>query len=113
LKRVLFLLLLLAPAPALALSAEAQEFMRISQELEPVQCEKRQLRRQIALAEAERRDAEVTALRERFAALNRDPKTARLEKRLAQLEPRLTRSSDPEDLQAISRQQREAFYRCE
>lgn len=112
-KRVLFLLLLLAPAPALALSAEAQEFMRISQELEPVQCEKRQLRRQIALAEAERRDAEVTALRERFAALNRDPKTARLEKRLAQLEPRLTRSSDPEDLQAISRQQREAFYRCE
>lgn len=87
--------------------------MAISQELEPVQCEKRQLRRKIALAEVERRDADVTALRERFAALNRDPKTTRLEKRLAQLEPRLARSSDPEDLPAISRQQREAFYRCE
>jgi hypothetical protein len=113
LKRVLSLLLLLAPAPALALSAEAQEFMRISQELEPVQCEKRQLRRKIALAEIERRDADAAALRERFATLNRDPKTARLEKRLAQLEPRVSGSGDPQDLQAISRQQREAFYRCE
>ncbi|MGH8691966.1 MAG: hypothetical protein ACREUS_13165 [Burkholderiales bacterium] len=87
--------------------------MAISKELEPVQCEKRQLRRQITLAEAERRDDEAKTLRGRFAALNRDPKTARLEKRLAELEPRLSRSSDPEDLQAISRQQREAFYRCE
>jgi hypothetical protein len=99
--------------PVFALSPAAKEFMAISQELEPVQCEKRQLRRKIALAEVERRDADVTALRERFAALNRDPKTTRLEKRLAQLEPRLARSSDPEDLPAISRQQREAFYRCE
>jgi len=37
----------------------------------------------------------------------------RLEKRLAELEPRIKKSSDPEDLQAISFQQREAFYRCE
>ncbi len=87
--------------------------MAISKELEPVQCEKRQLRRRIALAEAESRAADAKTLRSRFAALNRDPKTARLEKRLAELEPRLTRSSDPEDLPAISRQQRDAFYRCE
>lgn len=87
--------------------------MTISQELEPVQCEKRRLRREIALAEAERRDADVKALRARFAELDKDPKTSKLEKRLAQLEPRLTRSSDPEDLPAISLQQRKAFYRCE
>ncbi len=87
--------------------------MAIAKELEPVHCQKRQLRRQIALAEAERRDDEAKTLRGRFAALSRDPKTARLEKRLAELEPRLTRSSDPEDLPAISRQQRDAFYRCD
>jgi len=113
LKRVLLFLGVFFSVQVLALSPAAKEFMAISQELEPVQCEKRQLRRKIAFAEAERRDAEAGALRERFAALNRDPKTARLEKRLAQLEPRLSKSADPEDLQAISRQQREAFYRCE
>ena len=87
--------------------------MKISQELEPVQCEKRRLRREIALAEAEQRDSDVRAARARFARLDKDPKTTRLEKRLAELEPRLKRSSDPEDLAAISLQQREAFYRCE
>jgi hypothetical protein len=100
-------------APASALTPEAQEFMRISNELEPVQCEKRRLRRQIALAEAERRDEDVRVLRRKFAMLDADPKTSKLEKRLAELEPRLKRSSDPEDLPAISRQQREAFYRCD
>jgi hypothetical protein len=98
-------------APALALTSEAQEFIAISQELEPVQCEKRRLRREIVLAEIEHRDA--SDLRKRFAALDRDPKTAKLEKRLAELEPRLSRSSDPEDLPAISRQNTEAFYRCQ
>ena len=78
-----------------------------------MQCEKRQLRRKIALAEAERRDADARAARARFAMLDKDPKNARLEKRLAELEPFLKRSSDPEDLPAISLQQREAFYRCE
>ena len=112
-KRVLFLLGMIVPAPVFALSPAAQEFMAISKELEPVQCEKRQLRRKIALAEAERRDADAKAARARFAQLDRDAKTARLEKRLAELEPRLKRSSDPEDLPAISRQQREAFYRCD
>jgi hypothetical protein len=96
-----------------ALSPAAQEFMTISKDLEPVQCEKRRLRRQIALAEAERRDPDAKTLRRKFAALDADPKTARLEKRLAELQPRVTRSGDPEDLEAISRQQREAFYRCD
>jgi hypothetical protein len=109
---VLFFSLLL-PLPGWALSTEAREFMKITAELEPVQCEKRKLRRAIALAEIERRDEDVRSLRQRFGALDRDPKTARLEKRLAELEPRLERSSDPEDLKAIDRQRVEAFYRCE
>jgi hypothetical protein len=112
-KRLLLVLGIIAPVPVFALSPAAEEFMAISRELEPVQCEKRRLRRDIALAEAERRDPDVRALRKKFAALDADPKTAKLEKRLAELEPRLKRSSDPEDLAAISRQQREAFYRCE
>jgi len=87
--------------------------MKITAELEPVQCEKRKLRRAIALAEIERRDDEARMLRQRFAALDRDPKTARLERRLGELEPRLEKSSDPEDLKAINRQRVEAFYRCE
>jgi hypothetical protein len=110
---VIRILLLLLPIQAFALSPAAQEFMAISRELEPVQCEKRQLRRKMALAEAERRDADAKAARARFATLNKDAKTTRLEKRLAELEPRLRSSTDPEDLQAISLQQREAFYRCE
>jgi hypothetical protein len=109
--RVLLVFALLLPVPAFALSPRAHEFMAISKELEPVQCEKRRLRRAIALAEIEKADA--TPLRKRFADLNRDPHTAKLEKRLAQLEPQLQRSSDPQDLSAISLQQREAFYRCD
>lgn len=105
--------ILLVPLPGLALSKEAQEFMKINDQLEPVQCEKRKLRRAIALAEAEQRDADVRPLRDRFAALDRDPKVARLERRLADLGPRLERSSDPEDLRAINAQRVEAFYRCE
>jgi hypothetical protein len=101
------------PLQVFGLSQAAQEFMAISRELEPVQCEKRQLRRKMALAEAERRDADARAARARFATLNKDAKTTRLEQRLAELEPRLRNSTDPEDLRAISLQQREAFYRCE
>jgi hypothetical protein len=108
-----FLLLLVMPLQALALTPAAREFLTVSKELEPVQCQKRQLRRQIALAEAERRDDDASRLRGRFARLDADPKTARLEKRLAELEPRVRKSADPEDLAAISLQQREAFYRCE
>ena len=96
---------------ALSLSPAAREFMDITAKLEPVQCEKRKLRREITLAEVEKRDARE--LRKRFAALDREPKTARLEKRLAELEPRLAKSSDPDDLHAIDRQRVEAFYRCE
>ena len=109
--RGLAFVLTLACAPAYALSPAAREFMDISAKLEPVQCEKRKLRRDITLAEVEKKDARE--LRKRFSALDRDPKTARMEKRLAELEPRLRRSADPEDLPAISRQQVEAFYRCE
>jgi hypothetical protein len=107
-----FAVLLLVPFPGLALSNEAQEFMKISGELETVQCEKRKLRRELALAEVEGREADVRTLRERFAGLDRDPQTAKLERRLAELQPRLERSSDPEDLRAVNRQRVEAFYRC-
>ena len=110
-KPLLTLLLVLIPAPAHALSAEAKEFIAITRELEPVQCEKRRLRREMALAEIEKRSTKE--LRARFSKLNRDPQTAKLEKRLAELGPRVQRSSDPEDLNAISFQQRQAFYRCE
>lgn len=96
--------------PAYALTPAAQEFMSITRELEPVQCEKRQLRREIARAEIEQRAADVKSLRARFARLDGDKKTARLERRLAELQPRI---SDADDLAAISRQQREAFYRCD
>ena len=96
---------------ALSLSPEAREFIELTSKLEPVQCEKRRLRREITLAEVEKKD--TRELRKRFAALDREPKTARMEKRLAELEPRLRKSSDAEDLPAISRQQVEAFYRCE
>ena len=109
----LLLLAVLMPAPAWALSPQAREFMQITKELEPVQCEKRRLRREIAMAEVEQRAAEVKALRSRFAALDKDKKLARLERRLAELQPQISKSSDPEDLAAISHQQREAFYRCD
>ena len=80
---LLFLAALVAE-PGWSLSREAQEFMDISAKLEPLQCERRKLRREIALAQAEGRDsAELSA---RFAALDRDPRTAGLEKRLAELQ---------------------------
>ena len=104
----------LVAAPAAALTPEAREFVDILQQLETVHCEKRKLRREIAFAEAEKRAAEAKQLRERFAKLDAEPKTAKLEKRLAQLEPRINSSQrDPEDLDAISKQRRDAFYRCE
>ena len=115
--RTLALLLGLACAPALALTPAAQEFLEISKTLEPVQCEKRQLRRAMALAHVEQRGEDMKKLQARFTALNKDPKTAKLEKRLAELESRILDASgkarDPQDLEAISLQQRQAFYRCE
>jgi len=112
--RILPLALLLLAAPDVrALTPQAREFMSITQQLEPVQCEKRKLRREIALAEVEGRSGDLQRLRARFATLDREPKTAELERRLAALEARVARSRDPEDLAQISRQQRAAFYRCE
>ncbi len=111
------LLVLLFPLPALALSPEAKEFMAISARLEPVQCEKRQLRRQMVQAQEEQRGEDLKKLRAREAAINRDRETARLEKRLAELQGRILDGKggarDPQDLDAISFQQRQAFYRCE
>ena len=109
----LLLFVFMLPLPAHALTSAAQEFMAISKELEPVQCEKRRLRRQIALAEIERRQDDMKKLRARFAAIDRDRKVTTLERRLAELQPQVSGSSDPDDLRAISLQQREAFYRCD
>ncbi len=109
--RLALFVLLFPIGNAVALTPAAQEFMRISKELEPVHCEKRKLRREIALAQVQQQD--VGAMKRRFAALDRDPKTAKLEKRLAELRPRIEKSTDPEDLAAISAQHRDAFYRCE
>lgn len=115
-KRLLVLLLVL-PLRALALTPEAQEWLEISAQLEPVQCEKRQLRRQMAMAQAEQRGEDLKKLRARAAALDSDKATARLEKRLAVLEAHILdsrgRPRHAEDLDAISLQQRLAFYRCE
>jgi hypothetical protein len=111
LRLILCFSVLFVSSSAAALSPAAREFIEVSKQLEPVQCDKRKLRREIALAEAERRDA--AALRARFTALDRDPRTAKLEQRLAQLQPRLSSSRDEEDLAAVSRHYREAFYRCE
>jgi hypothetical protein len=115
--RRLLLCLLLVPLPALAITPEAQEFIEVTARLEPVQCEKRKLRRAIVLAEVEGRAANLRKLRERFEQINTDPQTARLEKRLAVLEARVLdgrgRPRHPGDLDAISLQQRQAFYRCE
>jgi hypothetical protein len=107
--RALLVLLLLLPLPALALSPAGEEFLRIAKQLEPVQCKKRQLRRQIVLADAERRNADGQKLREEFSRLDRDPKVAKLEKRLAELERHVVK----DDLPDINRQHVEAFYRCE
>lgn len=109
----LLLALALVSVPAMALSPAAKEFMQISARLEPVQCEKRKLRRAIAFAGAEGRAADAAKLRARFAELDADPQTTRLEQRLAELEKRLSASRDAEDLDAISFQQRKAFYSCE
>ena len=102
--------------PVLAITPDAKEFIAISKRLEPVQCEKRKLRREIAVAEVERDEARLKALRGRFVAIDRNPETTGLEKRLGELERRMSNGKggtlDPEDLDAISLQHRESFYRC-
>ena len=111
------LVFLLFPVSAFGLTPEAREWIEISAQLEPVQCEKRQLRRQMAMAQAEQRGEDLMKLRAREAAINRNKETARLEKRLAELQSRILDGKggarDPQDLDAISFQQRQAFYRCE
>jgi hypothetical protein len=112
----LVLVAALSAPPALAITPDAREFIELSKKLEPVQCEKQKLRRRIALAEVEKDHAGAKELRAKFEALNRDKDTERMEKRLAQLEPRILdsqgRARHPEDLDAVSLQRRIAFYRC-
>ena len=107
--RRLLLLLAFVPLDAFALSQDAKEFLDIMKALEPVQCQKRQLRRQIVMAEVEKRDEDARKLRADFARLDREPKTSKLERRLAELQPRITQ----DDLPEINRRNVEAFYRCE
>ena len=107
--RRLLLLLAFIPFNAFALSQDAKEFLDIMKTLEPMQCKKRQLRRQIVMAEAEKRDDDARKLRADFARLDRDPKTSKLERRLAELQPRITK----DDLPEVNRRNVEAFYRCE
>jgi hypothetical protein len=107
--RRLLLLVAFIPFNAFALSQDAKEFLDIMKTLEPMQCKKRQLRRQIVMAEAEKRDEDARKLRADFGRLDRDPKTSKLERRLAELQPRITK----DDLPEINRKNVEAFYRCE
>ena len=106
-----------ASKPRLRLKAAAGEFIAIVKKLVRVLCEKRKLRREILDAQAAQNTLRVAALRAHYAALGRDPETARLERRLGELEKRITdgqaRVRDPEDFQAISAQQREAYARCQ
>lgn len=110
------LALALAATPALAVSPAAQEFLEVSKKLESVQCEKMKLRRALAIAEVERDDATAKALRERFEEINRDKEVTRMERRLAELQPRILddagRPRHAGDLDAISAQRRAAYYRC-
>ena len=106
-------LLLLVPFQALALSPAAREFMDISRTLEPVQCEKRQLRRQMALAEAERRDADIQSLRQKFARLNRDPKTAKLESAWPSSSRCSSARATPRTCRRSASSGARAFYRCD
>ena len=109
--------LALATPPARAVTPAAEEFMAIVKQLEPVLCEKRKLRREILTAQAAQNTLRVAELRAHYAALERDPETVKLERRLGELEKRITddrgRVRDPDDFQAISAQQREAYARCE
>ena len=102
-------LIVFMPLHAFALSQEAKEFMEITAQIEPMQCKKRQLRRQIVLADTEGRAEDARKLRADFTKLDRDPKTSKLERRLAELEKSITK----DDLPAINRQHVEGFYRCE
>jgi hypothetical protein len=97
---------LLGAAPASAVTPEAEAFMAAVEALAPVSCERRRLRRELAVAR-----------RERFEAIARDPETARLDQRVGELHRRLVDASgrvrDPEDLHAIGAQQRELFAQCQ
>jgi len=111
------LLVALVPAPARAVTPDAEAFMAAVQKLAPVLCERRSLRRELAMAQVENDAARAHRLRERMQAIARDPETARLDERVDRLHRRLVdangRVRDPDDLRALSAQQLELFARCE
>lgn len=111
------LALLLGAAPARAVTPEAEAFMAAVKALAPVTCERRRLRRELAVARVEHDAARERALRERFDRIARDPETARLDERVGALHRRVVdpsgRVRNPEDLRAIGAQQRELFASCE
>lgn len=115
--RLALLLVALAATPARAVTPAAEEFMAIVTKLEPVLCEKRKLRREILIAQTDHDAKRVAELRARYAAIERQPETAKLELRLGELQKRITgadgRIRDPDDFRAITDQQRMAYYRCE
>jgi hypothetical protein len=115
--RVVFLALALVAFPARAITPAAEEFMAIVAKLEPVLCEKRKLRREIVIAQTDNDAKRVAELRARYADIERQPQTAKLEQRLGELQKRITgadgRIRDPDDFRAITDQQRMAYYRCE
>ena len=80
-----FLLAASVSVSAPALTSEGREFLEIAKQLEPVHCERRKLRREIVIAEVENRLADAKHLRARFADLDRQPGTVKLEKRLGEL----------------------------
>jgi len=99
------------------MSSAGREFLEIAKQLEKTQCEKRKLRREYTLAQAEGDADKAREAKKLFDALDRDPQTRKLERRLGQLQARITDAKgairDPEDLDAISAQQRRAFYDCD
>jgi len=111
------LVVFLAAPAAHGVTAAAQEFIALLREHQPVYCEKLRLRRAMALAKAEGREADYRAGEQRFAELDRDPATAKREQRLAELERRIADgrggTRDPQDLDAISFERRKAFYSCD
>jgi len=117
LMRFVLLLVVLTALPARAVTPAAEEFMVIVKKLEPVLCERRKLRRDILMAQAEQNTIRTAELRARYAALGRDPQTAKLEQRLGELQLQVTDDKghvrDPDDLRAIGEQQRELYARCE
>jgi hypothetical protein len=71
------LALLLAATPVAAMTPEGREFAEILKQLEPVHCEKRKLRRQMAMAQIEKREGRREGAARALRKVDSEPKTAR------------------------------------